>query len=280
MAAVPTLEDRLNGRLPLAFGVSGPLALAGSARRTEYLIAAARASGISLFDTAPAYGAGAGERHVGAALVRDGDAFVMTKAGLSSSGLARRHRNFSPTAIGDSVCASVDRLGRPIDLLWLHGPSAGEVTPQLLETLEGLRAERLLGHVGLAMRVRDDALIEAAAGHVAAVMTPANAATDREWIAGLRARGLKVFGIEVMAGARVSYGLLGGAGARWRWMKRMAGRGDKGAAAGAPSPAEALAAAWESGGADVVVTSTTHGDRIAANARLARAMLETRARAL
>ncbi|MFW5661901.1 MAG: aldo/keto reductase, partial [Oceanicaulis sp.] len=82
--------------LPLGFGVSGahgtPLV---SRNSTIAMIERSLESGVALFDTAPAYGAGEAERRLGLALREIGRdrVRISTKAGLSSAGLARRMRD-------------------------------------------------------------------------------------------------------------------------------------------------------------------------------------------
>ncbi len=110
--------------------------------------------GVSVFDTAPAYGAGEAERRLGLALrgLDRSKLFVSTKAGVSSFGLRGRRRDFSPAAIEASVRISLMRLGvEGTDALFLHGAEAGELTPALLRRLSELRAAgafQLLGAAG------------------------------------------------------------------------------------------------------------------------------------
>jgi diketogulonate reductase-like aldo/keto reductase len=115
------------------FGVSGahgsPLV---AARDTVRLLIEAFEGGVRVFDTAPSYGAGEAERRLGAAVSALGRerVFITTKAGLFSSGLSGRRRNFSPDAVEASVLASLDRLGvAGVDMLFLHGAGVHELTP-------------------------------------------------------------------------------------------------------------------------------------------------------
>lgn len=276
------LRARLAGRLPLAFGVSGPLGTPlVSRRRTAGLVRAALSEGISLFDTAPAYGAGEAERRLGAALIQAGaDAFVMTKAGLTSAGLSRRIRDFSPGAIRAGVEASADRLRRrPVDLLWLHGPAPAEITPALSACLDTLVRDGLVRHVGVATRSHVGGLL--ARHPFAAVMLPIHAGLDaagRSGVAAARRAGAMVFAIEVMAPARLPASPLSGPGGLWRLARRLrAGAGQ--APAGILSPQDCLNAAFALG-AEMIVTSTTWPERIAANAASVRAWLESGGQAL
>ncbi|HEY8076858.1 MAG TPA: aldo/keto reductase, partial [Labilithrix sp.] len=82
------------------------------------VIAAALSEGIDLFDTARAYGES--ERVVGAALAGTG-ARIVTKCGMRRDGEAWVPDGRASSILED-VKASVDALGRPIDLLLLHAP--------------------------------------------------------------------------------------------------------------------------------------------------------------
>jgi aryl-alcohol dehydrogenase-like predicted oxidoreductase len=86
-------------------------------------IHAALASGITLFDTAPAYGAGHAERLLAHALKDRPDALIATKIGVAideeSKQLLRNEED--PGTVGTAIEASLKRLGRDrIDLLLLH----------------------------------------------------------------------------------------------------------------------------------------------------------------
>ncbi len=74
----------------VGFGTGGLLRI-GSARRRQDVLAAALASGITHFDTAPLYGFGESERALGRFLRgRRGDVTLTTKFGLQPSALASR----------------------------------------------------------------------------------------------------------------------------------------------------------------------------------------------
>lgn len=191
----------------LGFGVSGahgtPLVRRAD---TIALIEQAAAQGVSVFDTAPAYGNGEAERRLGSALKRlerDG-LHVMTKAGLTSHGLAGRRRDFSPHSIEASVRASLRRLGlEGVDTLFLHGPDPAELTPTLFQRLDALQhagAFRMLGVAGRGGEL--DAAI--GAGRFGAVMAPVHPFLGDDEITRLQGasrRGLKVFAIETAGDA-------------------------------------------------------------------------------
>ncbi|MFN3834547.1 MAG: aldo/keto reductase [Glycocaulis sp.] len=186
----------------LGFGVSGAHGTAlVPARETAALVQQAFAGGVRVFDTAPAYGAGEAEKRLGRALrsLPRSEIFVTTKAGVTSTGLARRIRDFSPAAIERSVRASLSRLGAGgVDGLILHGPAPDELTPALLQRLEALRSAGAFKHLGVAGRdVELDAALDT--GRFALLMAPAHPFIGEEARARLmkaRSAGIAVMGIE------------------------------------------------------------------------------------
>lgn len=186
----------------IGFGVSGahgtPLI-----RRAETiaLIEQAVTSGITVLDTAPAYGAGEAERRVGAALTRVGRdrIHLMTKAGLFSHGLTGRRRDFSPDAIEASIRASLERLGvEGVDTFVLHGPHPTELTSSLFDRLASLRQAGAFEALGVAGR--GAGLGEALeAGRFQAVMAPVHpflTALEIDQLQAAFAGGIQVFAIE------------------------------------------------------------------------------------
>lgn len=186
----------------LGFGVSGAHGtFLMSSRATCRLVERAFAGGVRVFDTAPAYGAGEAERRLGKALKtlpRD-KVFVTTKAGVTSAGLSRRIRDFSPDAIERSVRASLQRLDLDgIDALILHGVSPVELDDGLLARLDTLKSAGAFRHLGVAIRGGevDSALAD---GRFALLMAPAHPFIGAEMMNRLRqarAQGLTVIGIE------------------------------------------------------------------------------------
>lgn len=152
------MKPAIDPRIPisrLGFGVSGPHGTRlVPVRETIELIDAAARLGVTVFDTAPAYGAGEAERRLGLAMRGlPRDRFVIsTKAGVTSQGLRRRTRDFAPGAIEASLRISLMRLGLDgVDVLWLHGAAPQELTASLFSKLDGLRragAFMLLGAAG------------------------------------------------------------------------------------------------------------------------------------
>jgi len=108
--------------------------------------------GVTYFDTGASYGAGEAERRLGEALKQlknSGDVIVSTKAG-THVGEKGVFKDFSPAAIRASVEGSLSRLGRErIDILYLHGPQLGNLTPETLETLKEIKKDGLVRAFGV-----------------------------------------------------------------------------------------------------------------------------------
>jgi aryl-alcohol dehydrogenase-like predicted oxidoreductase len=106
--------------------------------------------GLSLIDTADAYGAGRMERLVGRVVARRNDVCVVTKGGTDRTSSPPRKR-FDAAYLRERVEASLRRLGRePIDVYLLHNPSenaveSGEAVDLLLE----LKSEGKILHWGV-----------------------------------------------------------------------------------------------------------------------------------
>lgn len=265
-----SLKQDLAGRSPLAFGVSGALSThLVPMGALQHLVETALEGGVSIFDTAPAYGDGMAERRLGRA-VAGRDAFISTKAGLYASGLRRRIRDFSPDRIEQSAEASLERLQRPIDLLWLHGAAPEELTPALIDRLARMQADGRVRHLGLAGRGEE---LESGLdkGPFCAVMHPIHAGLGEsvvQRIAQFSAKGAVVFAIEVMAPvARQGGGL--SAGALWRAGRRALRGGPVTPDSAGLSAADALHWARNKARADVIVTTTTRLDRLKENLHVA-----------
>jgi len=191
----------------LGFGVSGvhgsPLI---SRRETVRLIEAAYARGVRVFDTAPAYGAGEAERRLGlaAASLGAGRMFLTTKAGVFSAGLAARRRDFSPDAVEASVTASLSRLGvEGVDMLFLHGAGAHELTDALLTRLNALRQAGAFAALGAAGRGAelDAAIAEPCFDAVMAPVHPFLGPAETARLDQAAAAGKAVFAIETAGDA-------------------------------------------------------------------------------
>jgi D-threo-aldose 1-dehydrogenase len=159
---------------PLAFGGAaiGGLFTEVSEEQAHEAVAAAWAAGIRYFDTAPHYGLGRSERRLGAALREHPRAAytVSTKVGrrLEESdaggddlahGFAvpathRRVWDFSADGVRRCLEASLNRLGLDrVDAVYLHDPDdhAGQALDEAYPALERLRAEGVVGAIGVGM---------------------------------------------------------------------------------------------------------------------------------
>lgn len=133
-------------------------------RDAEAVIEAAIDAGIRLFDVAPLYGGGLAEVRLGRALrglPRD-QYVVCTKTGVTRPfgapptppGGTRRSADvwdYSARATRDSVARSVDRLGvERLDVVHLHDVERHlDACLEAHDALEGLRAEGLVGGIGI-----------------------------------------------------------------------------------------------------------------------------------
>jgi hypothetical protein len=264
-----TYRDIPSGVRRLGFGVSGPH---GSPlvrpEITVQMIQHAYAMGVRMFDTGPAYGAGEAERRLGEALARlpSYDPIVTTKAGVQSSGLTRRHRDFTPDGVRRSLEASLKRLRRArVEILWLHGPSEHELTDKLLKTLGALRKEGRVVSLGVCGRGAElDAAMKT--GEFTHYMAPVHAGLppeDKERLYRLRSAG-ELIGIETLAAANPRFPVPVSAGATWRLARALMGWGTS----RPPTPMtveEALCWALGEGGAHRIITTTTRLPHLEAN---------------
>ncbi len=260
-------RDNAHGARRLGFGVSGPH---GSAlirpEATVQMIQHAYALGVRVFDTGPSYGAGEAERRLGEALLRlpPYDPIVATKVGIQSSGLKRRHRDFSPGGVRRSVEASLKRLRRTrIDWLFLHGPAPEELTDGLLKTLVDLKFKGDVVSLGICGR-GPELDVALASGHFTHFMAPVHAGLsteEKERLYRLRSAG-ELIGIETLATVNKQFTL--SAGATWRMARSLIGWAT-------PRPAtpmtvdEALNWALGEGGAHRVISTTSRLDHLEFN---------------
>jgi aryl-alcohol dehydrogenase-like predicted oxidoreductase len=142
----------------LGFGCGnvGGLLVRGSPGERQRVVARAIELGVTYFDTAPLYGAGLSERHLGEALrAVGGDVVVGTKFRLEPT-----HMADVEGAIARSVEESLRRLGRePVDLVQLHNPIAArtgggavgvdDLLARVVPALEALRSRGKLRFFGI-----------------------------------------------------------------------------------------------------------------------------------
>ncbi len=272
MAAVTQqrTSDKSHGIRRLGFGVSGPHGTPlVKAEHTYHLIEHAFARGVRLFDTAPAYGAGEAERRLGEAMKRlpRYECIISTKVGVTSSGLTKRKRDFSPDAIRRSLDASLKRMKLTrIDWLLLHGPSTRELTDHLLKTLIDLKYGGEVGAIGIAGR-GEELDVAVATGQFTVFMAPVHAALPREQIERLqriKGSGAELVGIETLMPAQRRFPAPVSTGSTWRLARALLGR-SQASAATPMSPEECLYWALYEAVAHRVVTTTTRIERLEAN---------------
>ncbi|MGH3103659.1 MAG: aldo/keto reductase [Gaiellaceae bacterium] len=116
------------------------------------LMDAAREFGITLFDTADAYGGGRSERWIGEWLRerRAGEEVVLTTKVFHSVEGDPSDQGLAPDRIRRQIHGSLERLGVPrVDLYLTHGPDPETPLEATLATLGELVDEGLVGAIGL-----------------------------------------------------------------------------------------------------------------------------------
>jgi aryl-alcohol dehydrogenase-like predicted oxidoreductase len=269
-AVVQRTSDKSHGIRRLGFGVSGPHGTPlVSPEHTYKLIEHAFTRGVRLFDTAPAYGNGEAERRLGEAMKRlpRYECIISTKAGITSSGLAKRKRDFSPDAIRRSLEASLRRMKlKRIDWLLLHGPSPRELTDTLIKALVDIKFGGEVGAIGIAGR-GEELDVAAGTGQFTVFMAPVHAALPKEQIERLKrikATGAELVGIETLTPAHRRFPAPVSPGATWRLARTLLGR-SQATAATPMSPEECLYWALYEAVAHRVVTTTTRMEHLEAN---------------
>jgi 1-deoxyxylulose-5-phosphate synthase len=176
-------------------------------REAARLVHAAIDHGVTFFDTGPAYSGGNAESRLGRALASHGkrtDLVIATKAGTRTDPRGRRIVDFSPAGVRDTVEHSLVRLGiDAISLLQLHGPEIGNLTDELLKTLEDLKSAGKVLH--LSVNTFDDEVIR----HLLAVPTFGAVMIDysvlspprEELITELAVRGFGILAGQALGGA-------------------------------------------------------------------------------
>ena len=249
----------------LGFGVTGPHATPLVApAATEALIAAAVAAGVTLFDTGPMYGAGEGERRLGAALrsLPREAVFVCTKARTrpisADDGAAA-----APDRVRRSLAESLARLGLDrVDALFLHGPTPEDFTSSLMQALAGLKAEGLIGAIGVCGRGAElDAALEN--DGIDLLMMPVTGPPGR--LARAAAKGIPVIAIETMRARNAPLRLPTSAADLW-----YLARAGRDALTGTAPAGSGIAAALAAPAVVSVVVQTTRLAHLRANAAEAR----------
>jgi aryl-alcohol dehydrogenase-like predicted oxidoreductase len=124
----------------------------GESREQAFaLMDAARELGITLFDTADAYGGGRSERWIGEWRRERGDEQVVltTKVFYSVEGDARDH-GLAPERVRRQLAGSLERLGvSRVDLYLTHAPDPQTPLVRTLDALDELRATGKVRAIGL-----------------------------------------------------------------------------------------------------------------------------------
>jgi aryl-alcohol dehydrogenase-like predicted oxidoreductase len=114
--------------------------------------------GITYFDTGDVYGHGRSEEIIGQALAEHRDEVTLsTKVGYDfynnpQAGHGELPKRVDPEWIETAVERSLDRLGTDhVEFLQLHNANVDEVTPDVVETLEGMKADGTVDAVGWAL---------------------------------------------------------------------------------------------------------------------------------
>jgi aryl-alcohol dehydrogenase-like predicted oxidoreductase len=206
------------GELALGtWGLSGDGYGAVDETEQERVVQRALEMGVTLIDTADAYGGGRMERLLGRVLRFRGDVVVVTKGGTDRTTSPARKR-FDAAYLRERVEASLRRLAREcIDVYLLHNPSETALASD--ETIDGLLAlkrEGKIAHFGVSagsVEVGRAALERGAE----VIELPYNLvhSTDLHRLAGE----IMVAGAGVLARSTLAHGLLSG---RWSMSKEFA----------------------------------------------------------
>jgi aryl-alcohol dehydrogenase-like predicted oxidoreductase len=174
----------------------------------ERVLVRALEMGVSLVDTADAYGAGRMERLLGRALRDRGDVVVVTKGG-TDRGTSPARKHFDAAYLRERLEGSLRRLMRDrVDVYLLHNPSTAAIEAgEAIDGLVDLKREGKIGHWGVS--AGDVATGRAALRRGAEVIELPYSlvhATDLHRLAGE----IMVSGAGVLARSTLSYGLLAG----------------------------------------------------------------------
>jgi aryl-alcohol dehydrogenase-like predicted oxidoreductase len=178
-------------------------------RQSRAALVQARDCGINFFDTADAYGDGHAETLLGETFGASDAVRIATKAGHPRFG---GPQDFSPAHLRRSVEGSLQRLRRgTIDLLQLHNPPLDllHAEPEILATLEALKAEGKIAAWGLSLKTPAEALAAIEAFAPVCVQANFNLADQRALEIGLLDRALAA-DVGVIARTPLAFGFLSG----------------------------------------------------------------------
>ena len=108
-------------------------------------------SGITLFDTAPAYGKGEGERLLGRALAGKRDRIVLvSKGGIRPGETGTRHRDSSREYLTEELEVALRNLQTDyLDLFLVHWPDESRPFSEPMEAIEDFRKQGKIRHGGV-----------------------------------------------------------------------------------------------------------------------------------
>ncbi|MDQ3701379.1 MAG: aldo/keto reductase, partial [Chloroflexota bacterium] len=174
--------------------------------------------GVTYFDTSPAYGAGAAERHLGLGLrelspVVRATLHVATKTGTHPD----RPHQYSADATRWTVDHSLGRLfADHVDVLLVHDPRSDDDMDEVmqpggaLEALEALKAQGVVGAIGLGVRTHRFLRRAVDSGRFDVILTPYDYTLLRTSAAGLIATAA-ARDVGVINGSPYAAGLIAGA---------------------------------------------------------------------
>jgi aryl-alcohol dehydrogenase-like predicted oxidoreductase len=174
----------------------------------ERVLQRALEMGITLIDTADAYGAGRMEKLIGRTIAGRDDVVIVSKGGTDRSTLPPKKR-FDAPYLREAVERSLKRLSRDrIDVYLLHNPTENVVSAEgATQALLDLRKEGKIGHWGVS--VGDVAVGRAALRAGAEVIEIAYSLMHASELHQLSGE-IMVAGAGVLARSTLAYGLLAG----------------------------------------------------------------------
>ena len=166
--------------------------------------------GVTLVDTADAYGAGHSETLLGAVLAEHPDVMVATKFGNTIDARARQltGTDTSPAYVRAALTASLRRLRRErVDLYQLHTPDVAPTrAEELIATLEDLADQGLIGWYGISTDDVAQAQAFAAGPRCTAVQVQLNVIDDNPAMLAVADR----HDLAALCRSPLAMGLLGG----------------------------------------------------------------------
>ncbi len=132
--------------------------------------------GITLYDTAPVYGFGRSEKIIGEVLYsRRKDIILATKCGLSWNDRGAVFHDLSRDAVLRGIEESLKRLRTDyIDIFQIHWPDPERTIEPALETLNQLRADGVIRHIGISNFSRTQAQLALGSSPVVSIQTRYN----------------------------------------------------------------------------------------------------------